>query len=366
MSGSPDRESVLSALKAVVDPDLRRDIVSLGFVKNLALDQGRVSFTIELTTPACPVKEQMREQATAAVRALPGVVDVAVQMTASVRSVSAPETGRTPLPGVKNVVAVGAGKGGVGKTTVAVNLALALAHCGSRVGILDGDIYGPNVPMMLGLNTQLTTDGKRIVPAEKYGLQVVSMGFLTQEDAAVIWRGPMLHGAIQQFFRDVAWHDLDYLIVDMPPGTGDVALSLSQTVPVAGAILVTTPQQVSLADTRRAVRMYQKLNIQPIGVVENMSYFACTNCHHESDIFGHGGGEALASTMQVPFLGRLPIYQPIREGSDSGVPLVVSEPGSPAGRAFMTVAERTAAQLSIAAHKVAEANKGKIPLIQVR
>jgi len=366
MSGSPDRESVLSALKAVVDPDLRRDIVSLGFVKNLALDQGRVSFTIELTTPACPVKEQMREQATAAVRALPGVVDVAVQMTASVRSVSAPETGRTPLPGVKNVVAVGAGKGGVGKTTVAVNLALALAHCGSRVGILDGDIYGPNVPMMLGLNTQLTTDGKRIVPAEKYGLQVVSMGFLTQEDAAVIWRGPMLHGAIQQFFRDVAWHDLDYLIVDMPPGTGDVALSLSQTVPVAGAILVTTPQQVSLADTRRAVRMYQKLNIQPIGVVENMSYFACTNCHHESDIFGHGGGEALASTMQVPFLGRLPIYQPIREGSDSGVPLIVSEPGSPAGRAFLTVAERTAAQLSIAAHKVAEANKGKIPLIQVR
>ena len=366
MSASPDRESVLSALKAVVDPDLRRDIVSLGFVKNLALDQGRVSFTIELTTPACPVKEQMREQATAAVRALPGVVDVAVQMTAAVRSVSAPETGRTPLPGVKNVVAVGAGKGGVGKTTVAVNLALALAHCGSRVGILDGDIYGPNVPMMLGLNTQLTTDGKQIVPAEKYGLQVVSMGFLTQEDAAVIWRGPMLHGAIQQFFRDVAWRDLDYLIVDMPPGTGDVALSLSQTVPVAGAILVTTPQQVSLADTRRAVRMYQKLNIQPIGVVENMSYFACTNCHHESDIFGHGGGEALASTMQVPFLGRLPIYQPIREGSDSGVPLIVSEPGSPAGRAFLTVAERAAAQLSIAAHKVAEANKGKIPLIQVR
>jgi ATP-binding protein involved in chromosome partitioning len=366
MSGSPDRESVLSALKAVVDPDLRRDIVSLGFVKNLALDQGRVSFTIELTTPACPVKEQMREQATAAVRALPGVVDVAVQMTASVRSVSAPETGRTPLPGVKNVVAVGAGKGGVGKTTVAVNLALALAHCGSRVGILDGDIYGPNVPMMLGLNTQLTTDGKQIVPAEKYGLQVVSMGFLTQEDAPVIWRGPMLHGAIQQFFRDVAWRDLDYLIVDMPPGTGDVALSLSQTVPVAGAILVTTPQQVSLADTRRAVRMYQKLNIQPIGLVENMSYFACTNCHHESDIFGHGGGEALASTMQVPFLGRLPIYQPIREGSDSGVPLIVSEPGSPAGRAFLTVAERTAAQLSIAAHKVAEANKGKIPLIPVR
>jgi ATP-binding protein involved in chromosome partitioning len=367
MAGSLDRESVLSALKVVVDPDLRRDIVSLGFVKNLAIDKGRVSLTIELTTPACPVKDQMRDQASAAIRQLPGVVDVAVEMTAVVRSVSAPETGRTPLPGVKNVLAVGAGKGGVGKTTVAVNLALALVKCGSRVGILDGDIYGPNVPMMLGLtNTQLMTDGKQIVPAEKHGLQVVSMGFLTQEDAAVIWRGPMLHGAIQQFFRDVAWRDLDYLIVDMPPGTGDVALSLSQTVPVAGSILVTTPQQVSLADTRRAVRMYQKLNIQPLGVVENMSYYACPNCHHEADIFGHGGGESLASAMQVPFLGRLPVYQPIREGSDSGVPLVVSEPGSPAGRAFLTIAERTAAQLSIAAHKVAEANKGKIPLIPVR
>jgi ATP-binding protein involved in chromosome partitioning len=175
-----------------------------------------------------------------------------------------------------------------------------------------------------------------------------------------------LHGAIQQFFRDVAWHDLDYLIVDMPPGTGDVALSLSQTVPVAGAVLVTTPQQVSLADTRRAVRMYQKLNIQPLGVVENMSYYTCPNCHHEADIFGYGGGEALAQAMEVPFLGRLPVYQPIREGSDTGVPLIVSEPASPAGRAFLALAERTAAQISIAAHRVAEANKGKIPLIPVR
>jgi ATP-binding protein involved in chromosome partitioning len=364
MALSPD--AVLTALRVVVDPDLRRDIVSLGFVKDLAIDGGRVAFTIELTTPACPVKDQMREQAIAAVRALPGVTDVAVNMTAKVRSVSAPETGRTPLPGVKNVIAVGAGKGGVGKTTVAVNLALALAGCGSRVGILDGDIYGPNVPIMLGLNTQLTTDGQRIVPAEKHGVQVVSMGFLTSDDSPVIWRGPMLHGAIQQFFRDVAWTDLDYLIVDMPPGTGDVALSLSQTVPVAGSIVVTTPQQVSLADSRRALRMYEKLNIPAIGIVENMSYYACTNCHHEADIFGHGGGEALASSMGVPFLGRLPIYQPIREGSDTGVPLIVAEPHSAAGRAFMTVAERTAAQISIKAHAVAQANKGKIPLIPVR
>src|SRR5687768_15237051 len=366
MAAIPAPEVVLAALKVVIDPDLRRDIVSLGFVKNVAIDQGRVSFTIELTTPACPVKDQMRDQAAAAVRALPGVTDVEVQMTANVRSVSAPETGRTPLPGVKNVIAVGAGKGGVGKTTVSVNLAIALALCGSRVGILDGDIYGPNVPIMLGLKTQLETDGQRIVPAEKYGVQVVSMGFLTNDDAPVIWRGPMLHGAIQQFFRDVAWNDLDYLIVDMPPGTGDVALSLSQTVPVAGAILVTTPQQVSLADTRRAIRMYQKLNIQPIGLIENMSYYACTNCHHEADIFGHVGGETLATAMEIPFLGRLPVYQPIRDGSDSGVALSISDPGSPAGRACLTVAGRSAAQLSIAAHKVAEANKGKISISQVR
>ena len=367
MAATLEREAVLNALRVVNDPDLRRDIVSLGFVKDLSLKDGNVSFTIELTTPACPVKDQLRDQATAAVRALPGVSSVDVRMTANVRSVSAPETGRPPLPGVKNVIAVGAGKGGVGKTTVAVNLALALAKCGSRVGILDGDIYGPNVPIMLGLSaTQLTTDGKQIMPAEKHGLQVVSMGFLTADDAPVIWRGPMLHGAIQQFFRDVAWRDLDYLIVDMPPGTGDVALSLSQTVPVVGSIVVTTPQKVSLADSLRAVRMYQKLNIAPMGLVENMSYYACPNCHHESDIFGHGGGERLAEQLGIPFLGRLPVYQPIREGSDNGVPIVVSEPGSTAGRAFTLAAERTAAQVSILAHKAAEANKGKIPLIQVR
>ncbi len=366
MAAVLDRDAVIDALRIVIDPDLRKDIVSLGFVKDLNIAGGRVAFTVELTTPACPVKDQMRDQAAAAVRALPGVTDVEVRMTANVRSASMPETGRTPLPGVKNVIAVGAGKGGVGKTTVAVNLALALAKCGGRVGILDGDIYGPNVPIMLGLNTQLTTDGQRIVPAEKYGIQVISIGFLTSDDAPVIWRGPMLHGAIQQFFREVAWKELDYLIVDMPPGTGDVALSLSQTVPVVGSIVVTTPQQVSLADSRRAVRMYQKLNITTLGIVENMSYYACTNCHHETDIFGYGGGEQLAQAMDVPFLGRLPIYQPIREGSDGGVPLVFSEPDSPAGRAFMTVAERTAAQVSIAAHKSAMANKGKIPLIPVR
>ncbi|MGE3274752.1 MAG: Mrp/NBP35 family ATP-binding protein [Vicinamibacterales bacterium] len=365
-SPAPTADAVRDALRVVVDPDLRKDIVSLGFVKDLAVDGGRVSFAIELTTPACPVKDLMKEQAEAAVSALPGVAEVVVTMTAQVRSATAPEHGRMPLPGVKNVIAVGAGKGGVGKTTVAVNLALALAKAGGRVGILDGDVYGPNVPIMLGLQAELVSDGKQIMPAEKFGIQVVSIGFMTKDDTPIIWRGPMLHGAVQQFFRDVAWRDLDYLIIDMPPGTGDVALSLSQTVPVAGAIVVTTPQQVSLADSRRAVRMYQKLNIPTLGIVENMSYYQCPNCHHESDIFGHGGGETMAEELEVPFLGRLPVYQPIRVGSDVGIPLVVAEPDGPATRAFLQVAEKAASQVSIAAHKAAIANKGKIPLIPVQ
>jgi ATP-binding protein involved in chromosome partitioning len=353
--------SVLEALKVVQDPDLHRDIVSLGFVKDLRITSGRVSFAIELTTPACPVKDQMRDQARAAVLTVPGVSDVDVQMTAQVRQATLGDGARAPLPGVKNIIAVGAGKGGVGKTTVAVNLALALARSGSKVGMIDGDIYGPNVPIMLGLKTQLTTDGEKIIPAEKHGLQVISMGFMTGDDAPIIWRGPMLHGALQQFFREVRWQGLDYLIIDMPPGTGDVALSLSQTVPVAGAIVVTTPQLVSLADSRRAVAMYRKLNIPTLGVIENMSYYVCRKCGDEADIFGHGGGEQIAAELKVPFLGRIPIYQPIREGGDSGVPVVVSEPESAASRAFVAAAEQAAAQVSIASY-----NRPTIPLTVVR
>jgi ATP-binding protein involved in chromosome partitioning len=363
---TPTPEAVRAALASVIDPDLRRDIVSLGFVKELAIDDGHVAFTIELATPTSSVKETMREQARAAVLALEGVQSVEINVTALVRSATAPEHGRPPLPGVKNVIAVGAGKGGVGKTTVSVNLALALTKAGARVGVLDGDIYGPNVPLMLGLQAELATDGHQIRPAEKYGLQVVSLAFLTGEDTAVIWRGPMVHSAIQQFFREVGWRDLDYLIIDMPPGTGDVALSLSQTVAVAGAVVVTTPQQVSLADSRRAVRMYQKLNIPTLGIVENMSYYACPNCHHESEIFGYGGGEQIATSLNIPFLGRLPVYQPISLGSDRGIPIIIAEPDAPASRAFMQVAERAAAQVAIAAHRSGVANKGKIPLIPVR
>jgi ATP-binding protein involved in chromosome partitioning len=350
---------VLDALRAVHDPDLHKDIVALGFVKNVRIDGARVGVTIELTTPACPVKELMRDQARAALTAI-GADTVDVEMTAQVRTVARPDGGRAPVDGVKNIIAVGAGKGGVGKTTVAVNLAVALAQRGSRVALLDGDMYGPNIPIMLGLRTQLETDGQKIVPAERYGIQAVSLGFLTPDDAPVIWRGPMLHGAVTQFFRDVRWSDVDYLIVDMPPGTGDVALSLSQTVPVAGAVVVTTPQTVSLADTRRAVQMYRKLNIPTIGLIVNMSHFVCPHCEHETDIFGRGGGEQLAEEMSVPFLGRIPLYAPVRTGGDSGVPIVVGDPESAASRALMSAAERVAQQVSIASF-----GKRAIPLTPV-
>ena len=359
-------DAVRDALKSVMDPDLQADLVSLKFVKDVAVDGDRVRLTIESANPSPAKRAVIAQRVRETLTKVPGITDVEIDSRFVVRSVSAPEHGKPPLPGVKNVVAVGAGKGGVGKTTVAVNLAVALSKSGARVGVLDGDIYGPNVPIMFGLQAQLQTDGKQIRPAEKYGIQVVSMGFLTQEEAPVIWRGPMLHSAIQQFCREVAWKDLDYLVVDMPPGTGDVALSLSQTVPAAGAIVVTTPQQVSLSDSRRAVRMYQKLNITPLGLVENMSMYECTNCHHQAAIFGHGGGERIAEQLNVPFLGRLPLYEPIRVGSDRGIPLVIAEPESAGTQSFMELAEAVMAQLAVAAHRAAVANKGKIPLIQVK
>jgi ATP-binding protein involved in chromosome partitioning len=358
---APAEAAVLDALRVVQDPDLHKDIVALGFVKNMRIEGGRVAFSIELTTPACPVKDLMRDQAHAAVSSLPGVTTVDIEMTASVRTTAVGSTGKVPVEGVKNIIAVGAGKGGVGKTTMSVNLAAALAARGSRVAILDGDIYGPNVPIMLGLHTRLQTDGQKIVPAERHGIQVVSVGFLTDDDSPVIWRGPMLHQTIQQFFREVRWDNVDYLIVDMPPGTGDVALSLSQSVPVAGAVLVTTPQTVSVADTRRAAHMYRKLNIPTLGLIENMSHFVCGGCGHEADVFGRGGGERLAAELSVPFLGSVPLQEPVREAGDAGVPIVIAQPESAPAKAIMAAAERVAQQVSIASFA-----SRAIPLTEVR
>ena len=356
-------QAVLDALRSVVDASVNRDIVSAKFVKDVKIDGGRVSFTVEQAYHGAASRKDVGEAAGAAVKRLPGVSAVEVTMTAKVRPAVISDLSKQPVAGVKNTIAVGAGKGGVGKTTVSVNLAIALSQSGARVAMIDGDVYGPNVPIMLGIQTELGTDGRRIVPAVQYGIQLVSMAFLTKDDTPIIWRGPMLHGVIQQFFREAAWDDVDYLIVDLPPGTGDIALSLSQTIPVAGAVLVTTPQTVSIADTRRAVRMYEKLNVPPLGLVENMSYFVCPTCRTESDIFGKGGGELLASEMNVPFLGRIPIYEPIRVGGDTGVPIVVGEPKSAAAQAFRAGAEQLAAQIAQMSLKT---GPKAIPLTHVR
>jgi ATP-binding protein involved in chromosome partitioning len=260
--------------------------------------------------------------------------------------------GRQAVPGIRNIVAVGAGQGGVGKSTTAVNLAIALQKKGARVGLMDADVYGPNIPQMLGITEPAYGAAGRITPAEAHGLKVISMGMLVPPDQAVIWRGPMLHGAVQQFMRDVEWGELDYLVVDLPPGTGDVALSMAQSVPVAGAIVVTTPQGVSVSDVRKAVAFFRQLNIPLLGVIENMSTFACPHCGERTDIFGHGGGQKMAADMGIPFLGAVPIDTRVREGGDEGQPIVAAAPDSPAGAAFLEVAGKVAAQISIQAMRV--------------
>ena len=344
-------EQVLSALRAVQDPDLHKDIVTLGFVKDVLVKGSEVDFTIELTTPACPVRDEMKAEAERLVAALPGVSAARAKMTADVRARGG--FGRQAIAGIRNIVAVGAGKGGVGKSTTAVNLAVALRRKGARVGLMDADVYGPNIPQMLGITVQPEVSAeKRILPPEAHGIKVISMGMLVPPDQAVIWRGPMLHAAVQQFMRDVDWGELDYLVVDLPPGTGDVSLSMAQSVPVAGAIVVTTPQGVSVSDVRKAVGMFRQLNIPLLGVVENMSTFACPHCGERTDIFGHGGGERMATDMGFPFLGSVPIDTRVRSGGDEGQPIVVAAPESPAGAAFIDIAGKVAAQISIQAMRV--------------
>jgi ATP-binding protein involved in chromosome partitioning len=340
-------KSVLNALRTVTDPDLHKDIVTLNFVKDLRIESGKASFTIELTTPACPVKEKMEQSARAAVLQVPGIKEVEIKMTSAVTH-GGQGAGKQGIPGVRNIVAVGSGKGGVGKSTVTVNLAVALARSGASVGLLDSDVYGPNVPLMMGITGRPEARNNRIQVLTNYGVGVMSMGFLTGgEDAPLIWRGPMLHSVIQQFIHQVDWGELDYLLIDLPPGTGDVQLSLTQTVPLMGAVIVTTPQDVALQDARKAIMMFRQVRVEVLGIVENMSYFECPSCHTRSDIFSHGGGRQTAERFDVPFLGEVPLDVAIRHGGDEGKPVVLREPDSAAGRAFAEIASRVAAQVSV-------------------
>jgi ATP-binding protein involved in chromosome partitioning len=351
-------EAVLQALSVVKDPDLGRDLVTLGMIEDVKIDpDGNVNFTIVLTTPACPVKDQLKQQSESVVSALPGVRAVSAAVTSRVRAGTM--TQREGIPGVRNIIAVGSGKGGVGKSTVAVNLALALAGEGARVGLLDADVYGPNVPLMMG-----STGGPRqgvdnkIVPVESYGIKLISMGFFIDADSPVIWRGPMLTKLLTQFMYDVSWGELDYLVMDMPPGTGDVQLTTAQSVPLTGAVMVSTPQDVALLDVGKALMMFKKLNVPVLGIVENMSTFVCPHCSQPTDLFGHGGAQAAAARYGVPFLGEIPLHLRIREGGDSGRPVVIDAPDSPEAQAFLQVARNLAAQVSVVAYKQQEVKKG--------
>ena len=346
-----NEQLILDSLRQIKDPDLHKDIVALGFIRDLKIDGGHVSFRIVLTTPACPVKAEMESAARELVGAIPGVTAVAVTMDAEVpkgRGIG----DKIAIDGVRNIIAVSSGKGGVGKSTVAVNLAVSLALDGARVGVMDMDVYGPNVPIMLGVAAaRPEIDVNKLVPVEAHGVKLISMALLQPGDKPMIVRGPILHGLVKQFLSDVKWGELDYLIVDMPPGTGDVQLSLAQLVPVQGAVLVTTPQDVAVADVRRALRMFETVAIPILGIIENMSYFIAPDTGTRYNIFGEGGGAKLAEMYHVPLLGTVPLGLEVRSGGDTGVPVVISHPESAQAVAFRRVAEEVARQVSIEAMK---------------
>ena len=341
---------VLDALRSVMDPDLHRDIVTLGFIRNLSIEQGQVAFDVNLTTPACPVKDRLRDQSRQAVLAILGVKDVRVSMTAEVRRPPAPST--QALQNVRNIIAVGSGKGGVGKSTVAANLAASLAKSGAKVGLLDADIYGPSIPIMMRSGRPAEPQPNHsIEPGEAHGVRLMSMGYLSPGDQPLIWRGPMAHKALQQSLLSVNWGELDYLIVDLPPGTGDVHLTLVQTVPVTGAVIVSTPQDVGLQISMKTLRMFQQTKVPLLGIIENMSYYVCPQCGGRDDIFGHGGATDAAASMGVPFLGEIPLDKAIRRFADEGTPVVIADPESASGRAMSEIAGKVAQQVSIRAFR---------------
>ncbi len=343
----PTEEQVLEALKQVEDPDLHRDIVSLGFVSDVNIADRRVDLRIVLTTPACPVREQMKAQAEEVLLGLPDVDKVNVTMDAQVRSTHPAGTQR-PVEGVRNIVAVASNKGGVGKSTVAVNLAVALAKRDARVGLLDADVTGPNIPIMMGFHSGFMAEGDSgLILAEKYGVTMISLGFVLPRLSPVIWRGPMVGTALRQLLHDVKWGELDYLIIDLPPGTSDASLSVTQEAPLSGVVIVSTPQDVAWEDASKAVAMFDKMNVPIFGVIENMSYFVCPHCGERTEIFGHGGGRTAAEELGLEFLGEIPLDAKTREAGDKGVPIVESDPDSPQGQAFMKAAERVAARCSV-------------------
>lgn len=350
------RENVLTALSTVQDPDLHQDLVTLGMVRDIEIDGEAVSFTVMLTTPACPMRGKIEKEAREAVLAI-GAKTVKAKMDSDV-----PNDGRMrglmQMP-IRNAIAVASGKGGVGKSTVSVNLAVALAASGARVGLMDADIYGPNVPTMMGALKMPNPVGNRLIPAETYGVKMMSMGFLTKPGQPLIWRGPMLNSAIRQFLGDVDWGELDYLVIDLPPGTGDAPLSLAQSLPLTGVVIVTLPQAVSLEDASRGLEMFRTLNVPILGVIENMSYLTLPD-GSKMDVFGQGGGEKLAAEAGVPFLGSIPMNPNVRIGGDTGKPIVVSDPESDAAKALQSLSEIIAAKVSVASF-----SSNKAPTIDI-
>lgn len=336
-NGSATTETVMQALATVQEPELHKDLVTLNMIRDLTIAGGDVNFTIVLTTPACPLRAKMEQDAINAVQAVPGVKNVNIRFTADVRT-DHRIIGKLNIP-VKNIIAVASGKGGVGKSTISTNLAVSLAMDGARVGVLDADIYGPNIPIMFGLSGRPAIRDDKMVPFERYGVEVISMGFLMPDGEAVVWRGPMLHKAIQQLFTDVHWGPLDYLIVDLPPGTGDAQLSLAQSVPLTGGIIVTGPQKVAVADAMRGATAFKRLEVPILGVVENMA----------GEVFGQGGGEQAARDLRVDFLARIPLDSRIRSGGDSGDPIVMMAPQSETAIALRNFARVVAAKISVLA-----------------
>jgi len=342
MANNPLEQQVMAALSTVNDPELHKDLVSLNMIRNLDIQGDKAQFTVMLTTPACPLKDKILADVTDAVTGVEGISAVDVIFDSEV--VGNPRVMGRMAVDVKHLIAVSSGKGGVGKSTVAVNLAVALAQMGTRVGLLDADITGPNIPMLMGIDKLPPPRGQRLIPAENYGVQVMSMGFLVEKDKPLIWRGPMIHGAIRQFFSDVEWSNMDYMIIDLPPGTGDAQLTLAQSVPLSGTVIVTQPQDVAVGDALRGLAMFEQVNVPIIGIIENMS----------GEFFGEGGGRTLAEERNVPYLGSIPLDPQVRVGGDTGHPIVVSSPGSPASVAFAQVAQEVAARSSVLAFQSAD------------